>query len=67
MSQATPGRWAMDLAWLLLAAPFAGIVFVLVGLGRASAVNHDRCPYKVGVDRVECSRPCEPHPPCHFV
>jgi hypothetical protein len=57
----------MDLAWLLLAAPFAGIVFVLVGLGRASAVNHDRCPFKVGVDRVECSRPCEPHPPCHFV
>jgi hypothetical protein len=57
----------MDLAWFLLAVPFAGIVFVLVGLRRVSRVDRDRCPFMVGADRIDGSCPCEPHPPCHFV
>jgi len=58
----------MDAAWFLLAVPFAGVAFVLIGLCRMSAVHRDRCPFRVGMDRIDCACPCEPHaPPCHFV
>jgi hypothetical protein len=57
----------MDLSWFLLAVPLAGVVFVVVGLCRTSSAYRERCPFRVGTDRIECACPCQAHPPCHFV
>lgn len=52
---------------LILAASCAAVLLVVWRFVRASAVNHDRCPFKVGVDRIDCVRPCESDPPCRHL
>jgi hypothetical protein len=48
----------------LVAAVIAGLVWQL---RRAPSVDEERCPYKIGTDRIDCGGPCEPEPPCQFV
>ena len=54
----------MILGFVLVSLALLAYAWVLWELFRAPRVDEDRCPYRVGTDRVDCGGPCEERPPC---
>ncbi|GAB4278491.1 MAG: hypothetical protein Kow0092_34280 [Deferrisomatales bacterium] len=57
----------MPWTWMLLAVAATGLAWVVFLLQRDPRRNEDRCPYRIGTDRVDCVGPCETEPPCLFL
>jgi hypothetical protein len=57
----------MEWTWALSGLTVTVIAGLLWQLNRAPTVDEERCPYKVGTDRIDCGGPCELEPPCRFV